>query len=160
RAAVRGGGIKPWRQKGTGRARHGSSRSPIWVGGGTVFGPHPRDYAYRLPRSARRAALRAALSLRAKEDALLILEGFELEQAKTKEVAAFLDKLGAKSALLVDVGNDKLKRAARNLPHSKYVEAKGLNVYDILDHDKLVLTQAALGEVVKRSELTSAKEQD
>ncbi len=160
RAEVRGGGIKPWRQKGTGRARHGSSRSPIWVGGGTVFGPHPRDYGYRLPRSGRRAALRAALSLRAKEDALVVLNELPLDAAKTKDVVALLQKLGTHSALFVDVGNDKLKAATRNLPHSKYVEAEGINVYDILDHDKLVLTQKALDEVVKRSALASSKEQD
>lgn len=147
---VSGTGAKPYKQKGTGRARQGSLRSPQFVGGGTVFGPQPRDYSYRLPKSARRAALRSALSDRAK-DGLIILDKFELDAPKTKTVAAFLETLGTPSALIVDVENDTLHVSARNLQKTKSIEAKALNVYDILDHEKLVLTQAAIELVVAKA---------
>jgi large subunit ribosomal protein L4 len=151
RGEVRGGGAKPYRQKGTGRARQGSERSPQHVGGGTVFGPQPRDYGYKLPRTARRAALRSALSLRAKEEAIVVLDQLALEAPKTKDVTAFLDTFEVASALIVDLDNDALRLSARNLPKSKYVAAEGINVYDILDHEKLVLTQAAIDRVVERA---------
>lgn len=155
RGEVRGGGAKPYRQKGTGRARQGSERAPQHVGGGTVFGPQPRDYSYRLPRTARRAALRSALSLRAKEDAIVVLDELSLEAPKTKEVAGFLEAFEVGSALIVDLDNDTLRLSARNLPKSKYVAAEGITVYDILDHEKLVLTQAAIGRVVERAAKTA-----
>lgn len=147
---VRGTNAKPYKQKGTGRARQGSLRSPQFVGGGTVFGPQPRDYAYRLPKSARRSALRSALSSRA-SDGLVLLDKFELSTPKTKDVVAFLEQLGTKSALIVDVENGVLLKSARNLPRSKAIEAGALNVYDILDHEKLVLTQAAIEHVVAKA---------
>lgn len=147
---VQGTNAKPYKQKGTGRARQGSLRSPQFVGGGTVFGPQPRDYSYRLPKSARRAALRSALSDRAK-DGLVILDKFELDAPKTKSVVAFLEQLGTKSALIVDVKNDTLLLSSRNIPRSKAIEATALNVYDILDHEKLVLTQAAIEHVVAKA---------
>src|SRR5437764_3216450 len=112
---VSGGGKKPWRQKGTGRARSGSIRSPLWAGGGTVFGPQPRDYSYRLPKTARRAALKSALSLRVKEEALTVLDAFTLEAPKTKTIIAFLEKLGSPSAIIVDAKNETLARSTRNL---------------------------------------------
>ena len=145
RAMVRGGGAKSlFKQKGTGRARQGSSRSPNLVGGGTVFGPHPRDYSYRLPRSARRSALRSALSMRVQEEALYVLDGFELDAPKTKAVASFVETLGHKSTLIVDAENGNLKLSTRNHPKAKYLGAVGVNVFDILKHEAVVLTKSAL----------------
>lgn len=159
RAAVAGGGAKPYRQKGTGRARQGSSRAPHFVGGGVVFGPRPRDYSYRLPRSARRAALRSALSLRVQGEGLVVLAGFSLEAPRTKAVVSFLEKLGNPSALLVDVENGALERSTRNLQKAKFISAQGINVYDILDYDKLVVTKAALETIVGRAQSTGKKAQ-
>ena len=157
RANVSGGGSKPYKQKGTGRARQGSIRAPNHVGGGTVFGPQPRDYSYRLPRAARRAALRSALSLRVKEQGVVVLDKFSLESPKTKTVLTFLEKLGNVSALIVDVQNDGLKLSTRNLVKAKYLEAVALNVYDILNHQKLVFTQAALQDIVKKAQAERAQ---
>ena len=156
RAMVRGGGAKPFKQKGTGRARQGSSRSPNLVGGGTVFGPHPRDYSYRLPRSARRSALRSALSMRVQEEALYVLDGFELDAPKTKAVASFVETLGHKSTLIVDAENGNLKLSTRNHPKAKYLGAVGVNVFDILKHEAVVLTKSALDTVVDKAKAASA----
>lgn len=150
RGEVSGGGIKPFKQKGTAQARQGSSRAPNHVGGGTVFGPVPRDYSYRLPRSARKAALCSALSLRAKDKAIVVLDQFALEVPKTKVVVEFLAGLGSTSALFVDAENGNLKLSARNVPDAKFVDVSGINVYDVLDHDKLIVTKAAIGEMTKR----------
>ncbi len=140
RSMVRGGGKKPYKQKGTGNARAGSNRSPVFVGGGKVFGPHPRDYAVSVPKKVKKLALREALSLRVQEKKLVILDKFEVEP-KTKAVAAVLKKLGANKALVVDVkDNDKLIRGARNLAKAKWLAPEGLNLYDILNHETLVLT--------------------
>ncbi|MCC6995783.1 MAG: 50S ribosomal protein L4 [Deltaproteobacteria bacterium] len=140
RSMVRGGGKKPYKQKGTGNARAGSNRSPVFVGGGKVFGPHPRDYAVSVPKKVKKLALREALSLRVQEKKLVILDKFEVEP-KTKAVAAVLAKLGAVKALVVDVkDNDKLIRGARNLAKAKWLAPEGLNLYDILNHETLVLT--------------------
>jgi large subunit ribosomal protein L4 len=142
---VRGGGKKPWRQKGTGRARAGSIRSPIWVGGGTVFGPQPRDYSYRMPRTARRAALLSALSLKKRENKIIVVDKLELEQAKTKFMVQALAELKIASALLVIAQADvKIERSARNLPNVKVLRVEGLNVYDLLHYDHLILTDDAL----------------
>jgi large subunit ribosomal protein L4 len=142
---VRGGGKKPWRQKGTGRARAGSIRSPIWVGGGTVFGPQPRDYSYRMPRTARRAALLSALSLKKRENKIIVVGKLELEQAKTKLMVQALAELKVASALLVIPQADvKIERSARNLPNVKVLRVEGLNVYDLLHYEHLVLTTEAL----------------
>jgi large subunit ribosomal protein L4 len=151
RADVRGGGAKPYKQKGTGQARQGSIRAPHYVGGGTVFGPHPRDYSYRLPRSGRRAALRIALSLRAKEQNLMVLDAFKVDKPKTKTVVDFMTTFGAQSVLIVDLENKNLKLSAQNLTTSKFVEVEGLNVYDILDYDKLILTERAVPAIVARA---------
>jgi large subunit ribosomal protein L4 len=142
---VRGGGKKPWKQKGTGRARAGSNRSPIWVGGGTVFGPTPRDYSYRMPRTARREALLSALSVKNREGKLIVVDKFSLEAAKTKIMAQALAELNVTSALIVIAGADAtIERSARNLPKVKVLRVEGLNVYDLLRYDHLVLTEGAL----------------
>jgi large subunit ribosomal protein L4 len=142
---VRGGGKKPWRQKGTGRARAGSTRSPIWVGGGTVFGPTPRDYSYRMPRSARHQALLSALSLKNRDGRIIVVDKLELEAAKTKLMVAALAQLKIASALIVIAQADvNLERSARNLPRIKVLRVEGLNVYDLLRYDHLVLTVGAL----------------
>ena len=142
---VSGGGKKPWKQKGTGRARSGSIRSPIWVGGGTVFGPTPRDYSYRMPRSARREALLSALSTKNRDGKIIVVDKFELEAAKTKIMAQALSELKVSSALIViAAADDRIERSARNLPKIKVLRVAGLNVYDLLRYDHLILTQGAL----------------
>ena len=142
---VRGGGKKPWKQKGTGRARAGSIRSPIWVGGGTVFGPTPRDYSYRMPRTARREALLSALSVKNRDGKLIVVDKFSLEAAKTKIMAQALAELKVTSALIVIAGADAaIERSARNLPKVKVLRVEGVNVYDLLRYDHLVLTEGAL----------------
>ena len=142
---VSGGGKKPWRQKGTGRARSGSIRSPIWVGGGTTFGPTPRDYSYRMPRSARRAALLSALSLKNREGKLIVVDKFELEAAKTKIMVQALAELKVASGLIVVAQTEeKIERSARNLPKIKVLRVEGLNVYDLMRYEHLVLTEGAL----------------
>jgi large subunit ribosomal protein L4 len=147
---VRGSGKKIWKQKGTGQARHGARKAPIFVGGGSVKGPKPRDYGYQLPRHVKKAALRAALALRASEQKLVVLDQFGTD-GKTKSVATALTalKVGSK-ALIVDAKtNANLVRGARNLATSQWLAPEGLNVYDILRHDTLVLTQAAAQQVTE-----------
>ena len=152
RAFVAGGGKKPWKQKGTGRARAGSSRSPLWAGGATVFGPQPRDYSYRLPAQARRTALRSAIADRQREGALQVLDRIALPEAKTKRLVEMLGALGLeKSVLIVIAGrDDSLERAARNLPGVKVLRSEGLNVADVLRHKTLVLTQDAVAALAER----------
>lgn len=145
RGEVSGGGKKPWRQKGTGRARAGSTRSPIWTGGAIVFGPQPRDYSYRLPASARRSALRSALAMRLRENALTVIDKIDIADGKTKSVVQVLAALGLEKALIViEAANPLLERAARNLPTVKVLRVEGANVYDILRHPHLVVTRAAV----------------
>jgi len=145
RALVRGGGAKPWRQKGTGRARAGTRRSPLWKGGGTIFGPMPRDHSFSLPKKARRAALRAALSLKFQEGKLLLLDEFPLNGFKTKQVLEVLKKFNVEDALIV-IGekNNFLERSARNIPNVGILRAEELNVYDILNHQHLILLSPVL----------------
>jgi large subunit ribosomal protein L4 len=144
RSLVSGGGKKPWKQKSTGRARQGSTRASQWVGGGKAMGPKPRDYAYDVPKKVRKAALRAALSLRGKDGKLLIVQDWAPQAPKTGAAAKVLAKLGAKKALVVDAAaNVALARSVRNLAGSDFLPAEGLNVYDILRHDVLVLTAAS-----------------
>lgn len=151
RGAVSGGGAKPWRQKGTGRARAGSIRSPIWVGGATVFGPQPRDYSYRMPASARKAALRTALTVKAREGKLLVLDKLVLEQPKTRLLARVLAELEAPNALILTATKDEwLERACRNLPHAKVLRAEGANVYDLLRYDRLILLRDAVEALERR----------
>src|SRR2546425_5373717 len=150
---VSGGGKKPWRQKGTGRARAGSIRSPVWPGGGTILGPRPRDFAYRLPRTARKAALRAALASRHTAGTLLVVDDLRLPEPKTKRMIECLRGLGLEDASVLIVlaqADAAIQRAARNLPHVKVLVAQGLNVYDVLGHAHLVLTRAALEAVAGR----------
>ena len=145
REFVRGGGKKPYKQKGTGSARQASSRATNFVGGGKVFGPHPRDYSYTVPKKVRRAALASALSLRASEKKLVVLDKLPFNEPKTKTLAGILKALGAPSAVVVDgKDNVNLSMSARNLPKSKYIAPEGLNVYDILDHETLILTEGAV----------------
>jgi large subunit ribosomal protein L4 len=151
REHVRGGGKKPYKQKGTGNARQGSSRSPQFVGGGKVFGPHPRDYSYTVPKKVRRAALASALSLRAQEKKLVVVDKLALEGPKTKRLAGILKALGLPSAVVVDgKENVNLSRSARNLTAAKYLAPEGLNVYDILDHPGLVVTADAVKRIEAR----------
>jgi large subunit ribosomal protein L4 len=153
RSAVSGGGSKPWRQKGTGRARHGTNRSPLWAGGGAVFGPVPRSHAHALPKKVRRAALRSALSHKLREGAVTVLEVIELEGYKTKRVAEILEGLGLSGSsvlIVIDEANDSLQRSARNLPKVTVLQVAGLNVYDVLRHSKLVLTRAAVEAIERR----------
>jgi large subunit ribosomal protein L4 len=147
RSQVRGGGAKPYRQKGTGRARHGSIREPSMRGGGTVFGPQPRSYAKRMPRKMRRLALRSALSVKAGERKVSVLEGFAFEQPQTRAVAAMLQRMGIEdSALLIlPAPNDVVARSVNNLPWAKAILASNLNLYDLFTHDRLVISRDALG---------------
>lgn len=149
RSEVAGGGRKPWRQKGTGRARQGSIRSPQWRGGGTVFGPTPRSYSYKLPKKVRRLAIKSALSTKVLEDNVLVLEGLSFETPKTKEFAAVLKGLSVDSkALIVTDGLDeKVALSARNIPGVTVVEANGLNVLDVVSHNKLIMTKSAVEKV-------------
>jgi large subunit ribosomal protein L4 len=138
---VSGGGRKPWRQKGTGRARSGSTRSPLWRHGGTIFGPQPRDYSYKMPKKAWRRALTLALTDRAADGKLLVVEALELPEPKTKLAKAALAAMGLEHALIVVAeGDDNFARAARNLPNHKVLALAGLNVYDVLNYDELLMT--------------------
>ena len=149
RGEVRGGGKKPWRQKGTGRARAGSTRSPVWVGGGKVHTPKPRDYTKRMPLKMRRAALRSALSAKAADDGIICVDGLTLSDPKTRTVAATLEKLAGTSSVLILIPEksndyDSLTRASRNLAHVKTLNARYLNVRDLLGFDKVLLPLPAL----------------
>jgi len=150
RSEVSGGGRKPWRQKGTGRARAGSTRSPLWVGGGVVFGPKPRAYSYSLPKKVRRAALKSALSLKVKEGKLLIVDNLNLEEIKTKAFVSLLKRLAVEGALIVDSDNVNLERSARNLHTVKVLRPEGLNVYDILKYEYLLLTKQSAEKIQER----------
>lgn len=151
RSAVRGGGRKPYRQKGTGRARAGTIRSPLWRGGGVVFGPAPRDYSYNLPKKVRKQALKVALSTRAAEGKLLVLNQFELKEMKTKPFVEILNRLGVERALIVTgKENLNLERSARNVPGVKVLRVEGLNVYDILNHENLILVKDAVEKIQER----------
>jgi large subunit ribosomal protein L4 len=146
RSEVNATTAKMFRQKGTGRARHGSRKAPLFRGGGKAFGPKPRSHAIELPKKVRALALRHALSSKAKTDTLVVLENCELKEGKTKALKSRFAKLGFGSALIIDgaVVEDSFARAARNIPHVDVLPVQGINVYDILRHDTLVLTKAAL----------------
>jgi large subunit ribosomal protein L4 len=151
REFVRGGGKKPYRQKGTGNARQGSTRAPHFVGGGSVFGPRPRNYAYTVPKKVKRAALASALSLRAKEKKVVIVSELAFDAPKTKKIAGMLKKLGSPKALVVDRReNAGLTKSVRNLASAKYLAPEGLNVYDILHYPALVITKDAVKAVENR----------
>jgi large subunit ribosomal protein L4 len=149
RGQVRGGGRKPYRQKGTGRARAGSTRSPLWRKGGVVFGPHPRDFSFRVPRKIRRLALKSALSSKVQAQGLVVVDALVFEEPKTRRMAAVLESLRVDSkALLVTADGDvNVVKSARNLPGVTPVRADFMSVYDILNHDKLVMTRDAVAKV-------------
>jgi len=140
RSDVRGGGKKPWRQKGTGRARAGSSRSPLWRSGGTVFGPYPRDYSYSIPKKVRKKALISALSMKFKDNKMLILKDFPMEKISTRIFKSVADLFSLKKALFViDENNEVLLKSSRNIKNIKMIRSEGINVYDILNHEHLIL---------------------
>ncbi|MEL6472162.1 MAG: 50S ribosomal protein L4 [Cyanobacteria bacterium J06623_4] len=151
RAEVRGGGRKPWRQKGTGRARAGSIRSPLWRGGGVIFGPKPRDYTTKMNRKERRLALRTAFQSRAEEMVVVQDFGSELSQPKTKEMLAAIDRWGvdtsAKILMVFSEKNNTIYRSLRNVPNVRMIDATNLNIYDILHADNLVVTASALEKI-------------
>ena len=151
RTEVRGGGAKPYRQKGTGRARAGTNRSPLWRGGGVIFGPKPRDYSYKLPKKVRKLGVRMALSTRFSEKNILVLDGFDLADIKTKQFVDVMKKLNIENWLIViPEKNENLEKSSRNVHGYKVIQADGLNVYDILLHRRLVLLQPCLGQLEKR----------
>jgi len=153
RAMVRGGGVKPWRQKGTGRARVGSRRSPLWVGGGTVFGPAPKDYSYSLPKKVRREALKSVLTLKLKEDKITILDSFKLKEIKTNALIQTLRNLDIENVLIIDQDNLNLERSARNIQNAKVLPPEGLNVYDILKYENLILVMPSVEKIEARLSL-------
>ncbi len=148
RAEVSGGGVKPWRQKGTGRARAGSNTSPLWVGGGVAFGPRPRDYSYRLPRKVRKAALRMALSQKRREGKIIILDEIPLKEIKTRKLREIISDMNLDSVMIViPERDDSIELSARNLPDVKVLRVQGLNVRDIILYDQLVITRSALARL-------------
>ncbi|WP_310600365.1 50S ribosomal protein L4 [Desulfobulbus sp.] len=151
RGEVSGGGAKPWRQKGTGRARSGSRTSPLWRGGGTVFGPKPRDYSYTMPKKVKRLALKMAMSARHQEGNLVIVDAFELQQVKTKDFVGIMKNFQFENCLIItgDV-DEKVSLSARNVVGFKVLPVAGLNVYDILKHSKLMLVQTSLAKIEER----------
>lgn len=150
RGEVSGGGKKPWKQKGTGRARSGTSRSPVWRGGGIVFGPKPRDYSFSVPKKVRKLAMCSALTLKRKEDKLLILDKIEMQEIKTKQFQHILNTLGTRCVLIIDEANDTLTLSARNIPGVKVLAPEGLNLYDVLYYDNLFITQSCLEKIQRR----------
>ena len=152
RSGVSGGGSKPWRQKGTGRARQGSTRSPQWAGGGIVFGPVPRDYSHKLTKKMRREALRGALAQRHHDGDLVVADGLALDEYKTRRVTEMLNAVGAGESALIVIAepNEFLERSARNLPKVSVLRVAGLNVYDLLRHSKVVIEKAALDAIAAR----------
>ncbi|EAE0896007.1 50S ribosomal protein L4 [Listeria monocytogenes] len=149
RSEVRGGGRKPWRQKGTGRARQGSIRSPQWRGGGVVFGPTPRSYAYKLPKKVRRLAIKSIFSSKVNEEKLVVLEGLTFDAPKTKEFAAFLKNISVDTkALIVVAGeSENVELSARNLQGITVIPAESISVLEVAKHDKLIITKAAVEKV-------------
>lgn len=151
RSEVRGGGAKPWRQKGTGRARAGTRNSPLWRGGGTIFGPKPKDYSYKLPKKVRKLGLRMALSTRFSESNMMVLDGFDLDEIKTKKFQEVMKKLNIDNGLIVvPERNENLEKSSRNVQGFKVISSEGLNVYDVLLHHRLVLLQSCLDQLEKR----------
>jgi len=149
RSEVRGGGRKPWRQKGTGRARQGSIRAPQWVGGGTVFGPTPRSYAFKLPKKVRRLAIKSALSFKVLDNEIIVIDELTLGTPKTKEMFNILKNLKIDSKVLIvdNEYNEVVALSSRNIQGVKFVKAEGINVLDIMYHDKLILTKEAVAKI-------------
>ncbi len=148
RAEVRGGGIKPWRQKGTGRARQGSIRAPQWIHGGIVFAPKPRDYRVSVPKSMRRTAMKSALTSKVVENEMIVLESLNFEAPKTKEMIKVLNAFEAKKTLIVVAeSNENVYKSARNIPGVAVLPVNNLNVYDILKYEKFVVTKEAVSKI-------------
>jgi len=148
RSDVSGGGKKPWRQKGTGRARAGTTRSPIWRGGGIVFGPHPRDFSYSIPKKVRKKAIICALSIKFKENKMLILKDFPMEKISTRIFKGVFDLFSLKKALFVlDDDNVFLLKSSRNIKNVKMIRSEGINVYDILNHEHLILLEPSVKKI-------------
>lgn len=148
RAEVSGGGRKPWRQKGTGRARQGSTRAPQWIHGGIVFAPKPRSYRMSIPKSMRRVAMKSALSSKVVENEIVVLENLELDMPKTKEMVKMLNTFEAKKALIiVPESNENVYKSARNIQGATVIPVNNLNVYDILKHDKFIITKEAVAKI-------------
>jgi large subunit ribosomal protein L4 len=154
RSDVRGGGRKPWRQKGTGRARVGTIRSPLWRGGGIVFGPHPRDYSFKVTKKVRRAAIKSALTLKVRSDKMFVLNDFPLHEIKTKKFKEVLERFELKSALFViDKANEELQKSSRNIKDVKMMLSEGINVYDLLTYENLVLLEPSV-KMIERALLS------
>jgi large subunit ribosomal protein L4 len=152
RGEVSGGGRKPWRQKGTGRARQGSIRSPLWRGGGVALGPKPRDYAYELPKKVRRAALCCALSLKVQEGLLKVVTHIDFSEPRTKHMVGFLRDLRVEKPALILLADDNpyVQLSGRNLPNVKVLRVEGVNIYDLLAHDYTICTKDALVKLQER----------
>ena len=152
RSEVRGGGKKPWKQKGTGRARAGTSRSPLWKGGGKIFGPHPRDYSYSVPKSVKRLALISSLNAKVNDNDMIVLDDLKLEKPKTKEFAAMLGKIKAEQKPLIVLENkdQSVIRASRNIGALLLRDYKALNAYEVLKQKKVVITHKALEALTKQ----------
>jgi large subunit ribosomal protein L4 len=148
RSEVRGGGKKPWKQKGTGRARAGTSRSPIWRGGGTIHGPHPRDYEMHIPKKVRRLALKMALSQKVLDDEFKVIDQFKLDRIKTKDFVELMDRFELGKTLIVLPEPDEIiEKSARNIPNVKVLRSEGLNVYDLLDYHVVILSRECVGRI-------------
>ncbi|MBW2599000.1 MAG: 50S ribosomal protein L4 [Deltaproteobacteria bacterium] len=148
RSDVRGGGRKPWRQKGTGRARAGTTRSPLWRGGGIVFGPKPRDYSYKVPKKVRKAALKSALSMKVKEGRVIILRDFPIDEIKTKKFKEVLDRFElGKTLFVLDERNTILEKSSKNIKDVKMMRSEGINVYDLLKYNDLVLLEPSVKKI-------------
>lgn len=148
RTEVRGGGIKPWRQKGTGRARQGSIRAPQWIKGGIVFAPKPRDYRISVPKSMRRVAMKSALTSKVKENQMIVLESLDFETPKTKNVIEMLKALEANKALIITAeSNEVVYKSARNIQGINVIPANNINVYDLLKYEKLIITKEAVSKI-------------
>lgn len=149
RAEVRGGGRKPWRQKGTGRARQGSIRAPHWTGGGVVFAPKPRDYSYQIPKKVKKLAMKSALSSKVQNNELVVLDELKLDQPKTKDMANILKNINAekKALIVLDAKNENVLKSARNISGINTILVNNLNVYDILNHDSFIITKEAVKKV-------------
>lgn len=148
RSDVRGGGKKPWRQKGTGRARAGTSRSPVWRGGGVIHGPKPRVYDLRVPKKVRRLALKMALSQKLIDSELLVVDQFDIERIKTKEFVSLLGRFDlGKTLVVIPEADEKVEKSARNIPNVKVLRSEGLNVYDLLNYHHLLMTRDSVGKI-------------
>ncbi len=159
RSEVSGGGAKPWRQKGTGRARHGSTRSPIWVGGGKAHTPRPRSYATRMPRKMRRAALRSALSVKAGQQQITVVDELKLDLPKTTAMSEMLEQLQAANGAVIVLpqANQNVEMASRNLPQVKVIRASYLNIRDLLQHDRVIIPLESISAIVAYLDPEAAK---